>query len=96
MNHTAINAKHQRALNSLYKADRKLCALINANEIKLEALEPGTDKYYNTSNRFEEREGELHWNLVERYVDEAELPKREIDAFTKSYVAFHGYTPYLV
>ena len=96
MEHTAINPTHQRAVDRLYKADRKLCALIDANVLKLEKFDPDSDRFYNAQERFEEKEIERHADYVERYIEEAELPKRELEAFTKSYVAFHGYTPYLV
>ena len=51
MQHTAINAKYQRAVERLYKADRKLCAFINANQVKLEKLDPDSDKYWDTEQR---------------------------------------------
>ena len=96
MDHAAINPAHQRAIERLYKADRKLCAMIDANARKLDTLDPDGDNYYNLQDRAEQKESELHYNLVERYIDEPELPKRELEAFSKSYVAFHGYTPYLL
>jgi hypothetical protein len=96
MEHAAINPTHQRAVDRLYKADRKLCSLINANALKLEKFDVDSDGFYNAQNRFEEKEIERHADYVERYIEEAELPKRELEAFAKSYVAFHGYTPYLV
>jgi len=96
MEHQAINPTHQRALDRLYKADRKLCSLINANALKLDKLDPDSDRYYDVQDRSEQREAEMHDTFTERYIDEPELPKRELESFTKSYVAFHGYTPYLV
>jgi hypothetical protein len=96
MEHQAINPTHQRAIERLYKADRKLCALIDSNQRKMDDLDPYSDKGYKAQERCELKEAEMHDDFVERYIDEAELPKRELEAFTKSYVAFHGYTPYLV
>lgn len=94
MQHTAINAKYQRAVERLYKADRKLCAFINANQVKLEKLDPDSDKYWDTEQRLVDREADMQSELSQRFADE--LPQRELDAFAKSYEAFHGYGPYLV
>ena len=96
MNHTAINAKHQRALNSLYKADRKHCALVDKNQLIIEDIEYGTARYFRVEERLAEKEWDQYEDRRDRFVFEPELPQREIAAFTKSYVAFHGYTPYLV
>jgi len=96
MEHQAINPTHQRAIERLYKADRKLCALIDSNQRKMDDLDADSDRYHDVADRSEQREAEMHDTFTERYVDEAELPKQEIKAFIKSYVAFHGYTPYLV
>ena len=96
MQHTAINAKHQRALNSLYKADRKHCALVDKNQAIIEEIEYGTDRYFRVEERLAEKECDQYEDLRERFVFEPELPQRELDAFSKSYEAFHGYTPYLV
>jgi anti-sigma-K factor RskA len=96
MQHTALNPTHQRAIERLYKADRKLCALVDSNQRKMDDLDADSDRYHDVAERSAQREAEMHYDFVERYIEEAELPKREIEAFTKSYVAFHGYTPYLV
>ena len=96
MNHVAINPSHQRATERLYKADRKMCAMIDANALKLDSLAADSDRYYTLSDRFSYQESDKHYELVERYIEEPELPKRELVAFSKSYFAFHGYTPYLV
>lgn len=96
MEHAAINPTHQRAVDRLYKADRKLCDLINSNAVKLDKLDPDSDRFYDMQDRSEQREAETHDRYVEHYIEEAELPKRELEAFAKSYEAFHGYTPYLV
>ncbi len=91
----AINRDYQNILKFLYSADRKYCALVDKNQVTLDKLDPDTDKYYRAQARFEEQEARQY----DRFHEKLELnpiPKREIAAFTKSYVAFHGYTPYLV
>ena len=94
MNHTAINAKHQRQLNNLYKADRRYCALVDKHQLKLDGLDADGDKYWDLSGRFEEKEAEVYDQYQEAYLED--LPQRELNAFSKSYEAFHGYGPYLV
>ena len=96
MQHTAINPKYQRALNNLYKADRKHCALVDRNQILIEEIEYGTDRYFRTEERLADKEWDQYEDLRERFVFEPELPERELAAFRKSYEAFHGYGPYLV
>jgi hypothetical protein len=91
----AINPDYQHLLEFLYNADRKYCALVDKNQAKLDTLDPDSDKYYNAQERFEDQEARQYDRFHER-LELNPLPKREIDAFTKSYVAFHGYTPYLV
>ena len=94
MNHTAINAKHQRALNNLYEADRRYCALVDKHQLKLDALDPDSDRYHDVAMRQEDKEMELYDRCQDAYV--WDLPQRELDAFGKAYKSFHGYTPYLV
>jgi anti-sigma-K factor RskA len=96
MNHTALNPTHQRAIERLYKADRNYCAMVDRHAAYLDSLDPDSDKHYAAQVRIECKESETLGNLVERHIDEPELPKRELEAFAKSYIAFHGYTPYLV
>jgi len=96
MQHVAINPKHQRALDRLYKADRSYCEMVDRHAAYLDSLDPDSDKHYAAQVRIESKEGETLDNLVERHIEQPELPKRELEAFAKSYVAFHGYTPYLV
>ena len=55
---------------------------------------PDSDRYHDVAMRQEDKEGELYEQYQEAYV--WELPQRELDAFSKAYEAFHGYTPYLV
>ena len=96
MQHQAINPKYQRAIERLYKADRNYCAQVDRHQEKLDSLDPDSDRWHSTAERIEQRQAEQFDNLVERFIDEPELPKRELEAFAKSYEAFHGYTPYLV
>lgn len=96
MQHQAINPTHQRAIERLYKADRTYCAIVDDAQAKLDSMDPDSDRWHNTAERLEQRQAEVFDGYVERYIDEAELPKRELEAFAKSYEAFHGYTPYLV
>ena len=91
----AINPSHQKRLEFLYSADRKHCALIDKNQATLDNLDPESDKYYNTQERTEDQEARQYDRFQEK-LELNPLPQREIDAFTKSYKAFHGYTPYLV
>lgn len=96
MQHVAINPKYQRALDRLYKADRTYCGLVDAAQEKLDALDPDSDRWHSLAERLEQRNADQFDTYVERFIDEPELPKRELEAFAKSYEAFHGYTPYLV
>lgn len=96
MQHTAINPTHQRAIERLYKADRGYCEMVDRYQEKLDSLDPDSDRWHNTAERLEQRQAEQYDTYVERFIDEPELPKRELEAFAKSYEAFHGYTPYLV
>lgn len=96
MQHQAINPKYQRALDRLYKADRNYCEMVDRHTAYLDSLDPDSDKHYAAQVRIECKQDETLGNLVERHIEGPELPKRELEAFTKSYVAFHGYTPYLV
>lgn len=90
----SVNPKYQRVIEKLYKADRKLCAFVDANQIKLEKIDPDSDKYWDTEQRLVNREADMHDDLYQRFVED--LPQRELDAFSKAYKAFHGYAPYLV
>jgi hypothetical protein len=94
MQHTAINATYQRQLNNLYKADRRYCALVDKHQLKLDSIDPDSDRYHDVAMRQEDKECELYEQYREAYVDE--LPQRELDKFVMSYTAFHGYGPYLV
>ena len=94
MEHIAINAKYQRQLNNLYKADRRYCALVDKHMLKLDGMDPDSDRWHDVAQRQEDKECELYEQYQEAYV--WELPQRELDAFSKAYEAFHGYTPYLV
>ena len=96
MQHVAINPKHQRALDRLYKADRKYCEMVDKGQEKLDSMDPDSDRWHDVAERIEQKQSETFMNYVEAYVFGPELPKRELEAFTKSYEAFHGYTPYLV
>ena len=96
MEHIAINAKYQRAIERLYKADRKHCALVDKHQLIIEDIEYGTARYFRVEERLAEKECDQYEDLRERFVFEPELPQRELDAFSKAYEAFHGYTPYLV
>ena len=96
MQHQAINPTYQRAIERLYKADRKFCELVDGHQAMLDQLDPHGDRWHEVAERIETKQAERFDTYVERYIDEPELPKRELEAFTKSYVAFHGYTPYLV
>ena len=96
MQHQAINPTYQRAIERLYKADRKYCSIVDADQIKLDSMDPDSDRWHDAAERIEYKQALTFDAYVERYNEDAELPKRELEAFTKSYVAFHGYTPYLV
>ena len=96
MQHQAINPTHQRALDRLYAADRRFCTLVDNHQLKLDAMDPESDRFHSAAERFEQKQAETFDAYVDNYIYEAELPKRELDAFAKSYEAFHGYTPYLV
>ena len=93
---TAINPKYQRALEKLYKADRKHCAYVDRNQIIMEELEYGTDRYFRTEERLADKECDQYEDLRDRFVFEPELPKGELELFRRTYKAFHGYEPYLV
>lgn len=96
MQHQAINPTYQRAIERLYKADRKYCEMVDKGQEKLDSMDPDSDRWHDVAERIETKQAEQFDTYVERFIDEPELPKRELEAFTKSYVAFHGYTPYLV
>ena len=96
MQHQAINPKHQRAIERLYKADRKYCEMVDKGQEKLDSMDPDGDRWHDVAERIEQKQSEAFMNYVEAYVFGPELPQRELEAFTKSYVAFHGYAPYLV
>ena len=96
MEHQAINPKYQRAIERLYKADRKYCEMVDKGQEKLDSMDPDSDRWHDVAERIEEMQSNTFMNYVEAYVFGPELPQRELEAFTKSYVAFHGYTPYLV
>lgn len=96
MQHQAINPKHQRALDRLYKADRRYCALVDAGQEKLDSMDPDSDRWHDVAERIEYKQAVTADAYIESYIDEPELPQRELEAFIKSYVAFHGYAPYLV
>ena len=96
MDHKALNPNHQRAIERLYKADRRYCELVDGHQAKLDQMDPESERYWNAQDRFEQKQAETHDAFFEAAVEQAGLPKRELEAFTKSYVAFHGYTPYLV
>ena len=93
---TAINPKHQRAIDALYAADRRYCALVNDNAERLNALDPDSDRYAALAERQERKEADAFDAFFDRAVEQASLPKRELQAFVKAYEAYHGYTPYLV
>lgn len=96
MQHVAINPKHQRALDRLYKADRKYCVMVDAGQEKLDSMDPDSDRWHDAAERIEQKNAEAYDAFFEAAVEQAGLPKRELEAFAKSYEAFHGYTPYLV
>jgi len=96
MQHEAINPTYQRAIERLYKADRTYCAMVDDGQAKLDSMDPDSDRWHSTAERLEQRQAEAFDAYVEHYIEEPELPKRELEAFAKSYEAFHGYTPYLV
>jgi hypothetical protein len=93
---TAINPKHQRAIDALYAADRRYCALVNDNAERLNALDPDSDRYAALAERQERKEADAFDAFFDRAVEQASLPKRELQAFVKAYEAHHGYSPYLV
>ncbi|NDC89282.1 MAG: hypothetical protein EB075_10845 [Bacteroidetes bacterium] len=92
----AINPKHQRALEALYKADRRYCALVNDNAERLAELDPDSPRYASLAERQERKEADTYDAFFSRAVEQASLPQRELDAFSKAYVEHHGYTPYLI
>ena len=96
MEHQAINPTHQRAIERLYKADRRYCEIVDAGMAKLDSMDPDSDRWHDVAERIEQKQAEAYDAFFEAAVDQAGLPKRELEAFAKSYEAFHGYTPYLV
>ncbi len=90
----AINPDYQHILKFLYNADRKYCALVDKNMLKLDKLDPDSDKYHDFAERSAQSEAELYDIYRDNYV--WKLPQRELSAFSKNYTAFHGYEPYLV
>lgn len=92
----AINPDYQHILEFLYNADRKYCALVDKNQAALDALDvEDDDRYYRAQQRFEEQEARQYDRFHEK-LELNPLPQREIDLFKRTYVAFHGYEPYLV
>lgn len=92
----AINPDYQRALVKLYRADRKHCALVDKNQAALDNLDvEDCDRYYKAQEKFEEQESK-QYDSTQEWLDENPIPKRELDLFKRTYVAFHGYEPYLV
>jgi hypothetical protein len=84
---TAINPKHQRAIDALYAADRRYCALVNDNAERLNALDPDSDRYAALAERQERKEADAFDAFFDRAVEQASLPKRELQAFVKAYEA---------
>ena len=62
----------------------------------MDDLDAGSDRYRSESRRCKQKESEMHDTFTERYIDEPDLPNRELEGYAKSYEAFHGYPPYLV
>lgn len=93
---TAINPKHQRALEALYQADRQHVALVDKHTAALDQLDPDSDRYQRTEERQLDKESAAFDAKRERFIERPELPQRELDAFSKAYAEHHGYTPYLV
>lgn len=90
----AINSVYQRDLERLYKADRRYSDKVDLNMLKLDKLDPDSDKYHDFAERAAQSEAELYDIYRDNYV--WKLPKRELDKFVMTYTAFHGYEPYLV
>ena len=74
----AINAKHQRLVNKVYKASRKYHDLVNSEAHCLEVTEAMYSAQEKAFDKF--------------FVLAADLPQREIKNFDKQYNAIHGYT----
>lgn len=92
----AINPDYQNILTFLYNADRKYSALIDKNQAKLDALDvEDDDRYYREHQRCEDQEARQYDRIQER-LELNPIPKRELELFKRTYVAFHGYEPYLV
>ncbi len=76
---TAVNAKHQKAVNKAYKAYRAYHECVNLD---------GTfnfDREQAANERKQEKQYDIH---TEAY---GELPKREQDNFNKQHSKIHGY-----
>ena len=81
MSITAINKKHQKAVNQAYKALRKYHKLVNQDS----DLEPQSA----SMERLELKQSDE----FNKYLEVFEcLPKREQDNFKKEHKKIHGYT----
>ena len=96
MNHTAINPAWQKKLNQLYAADRRYSDLVDKHQVALDALDPESDRYHDLAAKQEDIQAFRWEDMVDHYIHNAEIPGRELKAYSKAYQAHHGYEPYLV